>query len=229
MEKEQIKIESVNNYIGKVKKVMLIAIVIAIISVIISPIIGRKGQDYWIKAFRISEKSSFSYIKEDTEDYKEYKDCMSKSDTYSTIATIGTGITIISGIVAIISIALYFYARKMRIVVTDKRVYGQAHFGKQVDLPFDSISAISKSMLKGIAVATSSGRIMFILISNRDEIYQIISELLIERQDIRQEKKEVVKVSSSNADELKKYKELLDTGVITQEEFDAKKKQLLGL
>ena len=31
------------------------------------------------------------------------------------------------------------------------------------------------------------------------------------------------------ADELKKYKELLDGGVITQEEFDAKKKQLLGL
>ena len=28
---------------------------------------------------------------------------------------------------------------------------------------------------------------------------------------------------------LKKYKELLDTGVITQEEFDAKKKQILGL
>ena len=33
----------------------------------------------------------------------------------------------------------------------------------------------------------------------------------------------------SNADELKKFKELLDSGVITQEEFDAKKKQLLGL
>lgn len=33
----------------------------------------------------------------------------------------------------------------------------------------------------------------------------------------------------STADELKKYKELLDMGVITQEEFDAKKKQLLGL
>ena len=31
------------------------------------------------------------------------------------------------------------------------------------------------------------------------------------------------------ADELKKYKELLDGGVITQEEFDTKKKQLLGL
>ncbi len=31
------------------------------------------------------------------------------------------------------------------------------------------------------------------------------------------------------AEELKTYKELLDSGVITQEEFDAKKKQLLGL
>ena len=34
---------------------------------------------------------------------------------------------------------------------------------------------------------------------------------------------------ASNADELKKYKDLLESGAITQEEFDAKKKQLLGL
>lgn len=33
----------------------------------------------------------------------------------------------------------------------------------------------------------------------------------------------------SSADELKKFKELLDCGIITQEEFDAKKKQLLGI
>lgn len=31
------------------------------------------------------------------------------------------------------------------------------------------------------------------------------------------------------ADELKKYKELLDSGAITQEEFDKKKAQLLGM
>lgn len=34
---------------------------------------------------------------------------------------------------------------------------------------------------------------------------------------------------TSAADELKKFKELLDCGIISQEEFDAKKKQLLGL
>ena len=33
----------------------------------------------------------------------------------------------------------------------------------------------------------------------------------------------------SVAEELKQYKELLDSGILTQEEFDAKKKQLLGL
>ncbi len=33
----------------------------------------------------------------------------------------------------------------------------------------------------------------------------------------------------NSADELKKYKDLLDSGIITQEEFEVKKKQLLGL
>lgn len=35
--------------------------------------------------------------------------------------------------------------------------------------------------------------------------------------------------AASAMDELKKLKELLDMGIVTQEEFDAKKKQLLGL
>ena len=35
--------------------------------------------------------------------------------------------------------------------------------------------------------------------------------------------------TASGAQEIKQYKELLDEGIITQEEFDAKKKQLLGL
>ncbi len=39
----------------------------------------------------------------------------------------------------------------------------------------------------------------------------------------------VVQNALSAADELKKFKEPLDMGVITQDEFDAKKKQLLGL
>jgi len=40
---------------------------------------------------------------------------------------------------------------------------------------------------------------------------------------------QVITQQTSSADELKKFKELLDSGIITQEEFDTKKKQLLGL
>ena len=40
---------------------------------------------------------------------------------------------------------------------------------------------------------------------------------------------DAIVATNGNVAELKKYKQLLDDGVITQEDFDAKKKQLLGL
>ena len=40
---------------------------------------------------------------------------------------------------------------------------------------------------------------------------------------------QIPKELQDQLNELKKFKELLDMGIITQEEFDAKKKQLLGL
>lgn len=119
------------------------------------------------------------------------------------------------------------------ITVTDKRVYGKAALGKRVDLPLDSISAVSRSnfLIDGIAVATSSGRISFRGISNSQKIYEAINGLLIVRQDKSNNVNSSIKqeMPLSDADELKKFKELLDSGVITQDEFDAKKKQLLGL
>lgn len=39
----------------------------------------------------------------------------------------------------------------------------------------------------------------------------------------------VINTPNSNSDELLKLKKLLDENIITQEEFDAKKRQLLGL
>ena len=135
-------------------------------------------------------------------------------------------------IILIASVVIGAWLKSYKLTVTDKRVYGNTSWGKQVDLPIDSISAVASSSLKGIAVATSSGRIVFNLIKNRDEVHSAISKLIIDRQSkakpsvqttIKQE------IPQSNADELKKYKDLLDSGVISQEEFDAKKKQLLGL
>lgn len=130
----------------------------------------------------------------------------------------------------IIGILHYVACAKIAITVTDKRVYGTALWGKRVDLPLDAISAISITNDKGICVATSSGRISFKMIENNEAVHSAISNLLIARQG-KQPVAPVVKqeIAKSDADELKKYKDLLDSGIITQEEFDAKKKQLLGL
>ena len=131
----------------------------------------------------------------------------------------------------LIGALIYLWLRSYELTVTDKRIYGRVAWGKRVDLPVDSVSATATiRVLKGVSVSTSSGRISFRVIKNADEIYKVMNNLLIERQ---QEKFNATVVAtapmSDEADQLKKYKVLLDSGVITQEEFDAKKKQLLGL
>ena len=56
------------------------------------------------------------------------------------------------------------------------------------------------------------------------QLKQKIEELI---QKSRQSTNQIVQVSS--ADELRKFKQLLDEGIITKDEFDRKKKELLGL
>ena len=139
----------------------------------------------------------------------------------------------------VIALIFYFMNRKVSLTVTDKRVYGTAAFGKRVDLPLDKISAVGTSAFKGIAVTSASGaikfsmiKIKFSMIKNNDEMHHAISQLLMERQDESNKPIETVvkqEIPQSNADELAKFKSLLDSGIITQEEFEAKKKQLLGL
>lgn len=134
------------------------------------------------------------------------------------------------GGLALLSLLAYAWLHSFSISVTDKRIFGKASFGKQVELPVDSVSAVSTGAFKGIAVATSSGRISFLLIKNRDEIHEAISQLLVDRQNSQKEvPAQAAAAPASAAEELKKYKELLDIGAITQEEFDNKKKQLLDL
>ncbi len=130
----------------------------------------------------------------------------------------------------LIGLLLYLWWAKYELTITDKRVYGKVLFGIRVDLPLDSISSVGTSFLWGVDFGTSSGRIHFKFMKNKSEIHTIINTLLIGRQ--KTEKSIInsnLTVPSSNADEIKKFKDLLDNGIITQEEFDLKKKQLLNL
>jgi len=130
-------------------------------------------------------------------------------------------------ILVFISCAIfYFMMNRCSLTITDKRVYGKANFGRRVDLPMNQISSVGLGFANSIAVATSSGKIQFWLLENKEDVHKALSDLIISQQKTESK---TVEVKSSNADELKKYKDLLDSGVITQEEFDAKKKQILGL
>ncbi len=58
-----------------------------------------------------------------------------------------------------------------------------------------------------------------------DELYN----LLLEKMEQAKEETFTAQSGTSAADEILKYKQLMDQGIITEEEFEAKKKQLLAL
>ena len=147
------------------------------------------------------------------------------SEEYMLPVTISGG-----AILIVMGIVMMFYVNSCEICVTNKRIYGKASFGTRVDIPIDSVSAVGTiGWLKGISVASSSGAIKFLYIENSSEIHSAISKIIIARQKQGTNVTTNITQEQSSADELKKFKDLLDSGIITQEEFDAKKKQLLGL
>ena len=139
-------------------------------------------------------------------------------------------LSLIAGIVTGI---MYLATRKCELILTEKNVKGKTVFGKEVVLPLYMVSAYStRKFLSTITVATSSGITKFALIRNYKEIGSALSQKINERQENTASATVVgapIVQQSSAMDELKKLKDLLDAGVITQEEFEAKKKQLLGL
>lgn len=222
----------------KVKRwLVILAIVLAAVLllsfvsiIIISKSISRAEDELWDLHHHYESRGSL-YIWDSPENEEKAASLHKAAGTFQSLGNVGF---VLSGLLFIIFIPfliLYLIGRKQKITVTDKRVFGNAAFGKRVDLPLDSVSAVATSAFKGLSVATSSGRITFIGIKNRDEIHKVISDLLIERQSkpkaVVQEEKPAA--PSNVAEQLKQLKELVDAGILTQEEFDAKKKQLLGL
>ena len=78
------------------------------------------------------------------------------------------------------------------------------------------------------SAASDENSIMFDL-ENNNLIEEIVEYIETRKRELSNSQTPQVIQEISVADELKKFKELLDMGIITQEEFDAKKKQLLGL
>ena len=81
---------------------------------------------------------------------------------------------------------------------------------------------------KGIVAAIDDENSILISLQNLAIAREAVDYIEKRRKELRSPQATIIQ-QTSTADELKKFKELLDMGAITQEEFDAKKKQLLGL
>lgn len=152
-----------------------------------------------------------------------------EGDNYRLIDWLPSAIFYIGIIILIVGLILVFAFKKVSLTITDKRVFGTAKWGKRVDLPLDMISAVATSALGGIAVSTSSGKIDFKGIQNNMDIHAEISKLLLLRQENNKENEKNNSSSKSDSEEILKLHDLLEKGIITKEEFETKKKQLLGL
>lgn len=136
------------------------------------------------------------------------------------------------GVVAlIVGIIVKFNTEKCEITVTNEAISGKLPHGKEVQIPVNQITAINRSSFNGISITSIGNVSNFHCIENREEVMKAIAYLLANpQQNTQPVQNESAPVGNgSEVEQLKRLKDLLDAGVLTQEEFDAKKKQVLGL
>lgn len=117
-----------------------------------------------------------------------------------------------------------------RVIMMDKgMIYGL----KLVDIPLDRINSIThtKGLLFGKIGITDGATTRMIENISKNTVSFFADTVNNEIEKYKQSKsiQQTVVSSSSPADELMKYKQLLDMGAINQDEFDLKKKGLLNL
>lgn len=129
-------------------------------------------------------------------------------------------------VLSLILFVVHLSHKSINIKVTETEVCGEAIFGKKVRLPIEQISTYgTRDLFSTVFVCTSTGFIRFPFVKNYKEIEDVLRQII---QDNRTKSKQSG-AADNGAQNLKAYKDLLDSGVITQEEFEQKKKQILGL
>ncbi len=138
-------------------------------------------------------------------------------------------------------------AERCSLELTEKGIYGNRKTifsNKQLNLPMDKVDnvMIKESVLdklrggKTVAVRSASGLVKFPWVQNADEfVSKTLAKIEEFKQTVKSESKNIAAavaqtVSSSggsNAAKIKELKELLDSGLISQEEFEEKRKELL--
>ena len=137
---------------------------------------------------------------------------------------IGLIFAIIMG--GIIHLSLYASAKNNKLTLTNYKVSG-TYRNMTLDIPIDSITSVSKGWQESVCITCPGNVYNIAFMGNRDAFCTELNNLLNER--TKQTMRGVSNNESSKFEELTRLKQLLDNGIITQEEFDKKKKELLGL
>lgn len=117
------------------------------------------------------------------------------------------------------------YESKKELIINEDNVICKINQNKSKQLTYNDISNVEQSK-DSLKIIGDGIKFQISNLKNAESLRQII----LEKKTSFDKASTVTNFStSSNADELKKYKDLLDSGAISQEEFDAKKKDLLGL
>lgn len=128
-------------------------------------------------------------------------------------------------IMLLIGSILYIADKKTELVIYENEIIGKKIDGKTVQFLLKDIKSVETTKTQGLKITGAGIKYDIHLIENAEEMKNILMDMLAKVQH----EQPVVAVVDSSANDIKEYKELLDAGIITQEEFDKKKKQLLGL
>lgn len=234
-------------YTGKV-----ITIILVIFGILLSFYSIMESFTYLCDSYENHEHRYWCY--EESYDGREYLDCEYSRYGSATEYALGReGETYIGAVIACVGgpllfgLILHLLMKTFGMVVTDKRIYGWSIFQLwRTDLALDAVTSVALVGFTGISVRTAGGNILLFLIKNRKAVHSGICNLLMQRNtsvavavkqenvpaDVSAAEEEVFAGQTAVSDDmsaLRSLKEMLDMGLITQEDYDTKKKQILDL
>ena len=131
---------------------------------------------------------------------------------------------IIYGIICVVILLInIFYAlsRQVKIIVSDDSVVYEKFTGKSKQFLIKDITSAETTGLSGLKILGNNIKVKTLLLKNNEELKDYIIDLISKKSNDNFKK-------TSIADELEKYKKLLDSGAITREEYEIEKNRFLN-
>lgn len=136
---------------------------------------------------------------------------------------------IIGALIVIVGIIMKLCTEKCELTVTDEAVFGKRIFRKKVYIPLNEITSIKPWPFSGVLISSITGVSIFPCFKNRNDIIKVLTPLITKSQQTSSQTINTINKNSNEIERLKDLKVLLDDGVITQEEFELMKNQILNL